>query len=311
MPASVIAENWKLPFVRLAEKCLEGCRRSIAWMHVICVHKSLIEKRLQSSAQFPTMKESFVVLLVCFHAGFGSLERRIYNGRNARGGEFPFIANVEAAGITCGGALISQSFVLTAAHCLRNLDEHEKFTITLGTVDFYPFDEDGDALKFRTNMKFWMHENFSLPSAENDIAVVRLPRLVKFSEKIQPIKISRNGRVDQRTGDVLTVVMGWGERASGGPADFLQTARMKLIPIRDCLRYQSHFVETITMRHICAMGADNEEAYALTPCDGDSGEHHHSNVTKSEADRLIVRRHASGSSRDERTNWHNELRQGC
>lgn len=228
------------------------------------------------------MKNSFVVLFAwLFHVGFGSLERRIYNGRSARGGEFPFIANVEAAGVTCGGALISQSFVVTAAHCLRFLDEHEKFTITLGTVDFYPFDEDDDAVKFRANMKFWMHENFTLPSAENDIAVVRLPSPVKLSEKIQPIKISRDGKVDQRAGDVLTVVMGWGERASGVPADFLQTARMRLIPISDCRRrYQSHFVETITMRHICALG-DNKEAHVVGPCDGDSGEHLHSIVTKS------------------------------
>lgn len=226
------------------------------------------------------MKGSFVILLAYFNIGFGSLERRIYNGRSARRGEFPYIANVVAAGTTCGGALISQSFVLTAAHCLRFLNEHEEFTITLGTVDFYPFDEDDDAMKFRANMKFWVHENFTLPSAENDIAVVQLPSLVNFSEKIRPIKISRDGKVDQRAGDVSTVVMGWGERVSGVPADFLQTARMKLIPINDCLRYQSHFVETITMRHICALGADNKEAHAVGPCDGDSGENLYSNVTE-------------------------------
>lgn len=197
----------------------------------------------------------------------------MFNGRKSRQGEFPYVASIRAAGVDCRGALISRWFVLTAAHCLRFLGEGDILFVTLGTTDYYPFSEDPGAVKFRAEMKYLIHENFTLPSADNDIALIRLPERVMLSEKIQPIKMSRSGKVDQQSGEVQAAVMGWGEMETGATADFLQTARLKLIPISDCFGFQSHFIETITERHICAMSLDNK--VTVSPCDGDSGEYLH------------------------------------
>lgn len=236
------------------------------------VHRSHMASGRNLRRSFPAMRASVIVVLACF--GFGEpLERRMFNGRKSRQGEFPYAASIRAAGVDCSGALISRWFVLTAAHCLRFLDDGDIIFVTLGTTDFYPFAEDPGAVKFRAEMKYFIHENFTLPSADNDIALIRLPERVMLSEKIQPIKMSRSGKVDQQSGEVQAAVMGWGEMETGASADFLQTARLKLIPISDCFGFQSDFIETITERHICARNLDNKGT--VGPCDGDSGEYLH------------------------------------
>lgn len=53
----------------------------------------------------------------------GSRSGRIVNGEKAVDGQLPYIAGVfpffNATGaITCGGSVLSPSFILTAAHCL-------------------------------------------------------------------------------------------------------------------------------------------------------------------------------------------------
>lgn len=48
-----------------------------------------------------------------------SSERRIINGAETRPGEFPWAAAIGLDGMFfCGGTVVSNLFVLTAAHCL-------------------------------------------------------------------------------------------------------------------------------------------------------------------------------------------------
>lgn len=53
----------------------------------------------------------------------GSRSGRIANGQKAVDGQIPYVAGIfpffnETGAITCGGSVISPSFLLTAAHCL-------------------------------------------------------------------------------------------------------------------------------------------------------------------------------------------------
>lgn len=197
-------------------------------------------------------------------------QRRIYNGREALESEFPSVVNVRAAGTTCGGALIDQNFVLTAGHCLMNVIEDQEIFVSLGSLDYYTYVKQPRRVFFKEKMAFWIHENFSMPAASDDIALIRLPKPIKFSQNIKPVKLSSDMEIDKRGERVVVLIAGWGEMETGEPADTLRTAKLQLIPVDECVKYQSNYYETITRDHLCAFQLE-KSANATGPCDGDSG----------------------------------------
>lgn len=219
------------------------------------------------------MRKSFFALLFafeCFKFSLCTIERRIYNGREAVENEFPFIVAVLPKSEVCGGVLLNDLFVLTAGHCLMNTAKGQSVTVVLGGNNFYSFVSEKNKIELKATV-FWIHENFSMPTAKNDIGIIKLPRPVKFTNEIYPVKISKDLKIDQCNKEVSVIISGWGAIEQFEPIEFLQTATLKLIPISDCLKFQSHFAETITKNHICAFGLRNTDSRSTAPCDGDSG----------------------------------------
>jgi Trypsin len=155
-----------------------------------------------------------------------------------------------------------------------DLNENEEATVILGAHNYY---DNGEAGRLRLkSRKYWIHENFSMPFAENDIGLLELPYAINFTDQIRPIKLSTDKNFDGNgtEREIIVILSGWGYKdADYQPAEILQTARMKVIPYDDCIKFKSHYVEKLTRNHICAMGQDNRPGQAVLPCDGDSGRH--------------------------------------
>lgn len=204
-----------------------------------------------------------------FSLAFSVLQRRVYNGQDAKENEFPYMVKVLPPSVRCGGVLLSNRYVLTAAHCLMDVVPGQNTTLVLGGRNYYV---DGpNTVVFKADMKFWIHENFSMPSAANDVAIIQLPRPVDLSEQIKPIEMSTDKETDEDRREVVAVTMGYGATENFDPSTTLQSATMKLIPISECLEFQPHFIENITTHHICAVGEHTKEGHGVGPCDGDSG----------------------------------------
>lgn len=204
-----------------------------------------------------------------FSLAFSVLQRRVYNGQEAKENEFPYMVNVLPPSVRCGGVLLSNRYVLTAAHCLMDVVLGQNITLVLGGRNYYA---DGpNTVVFKADMKFWIHENFSMPSAANDVAIIQLPRPVDLSEQIKPIEMSTDKEIDEERREVVAITMGYGATQKSDRASTLQAATMKLIPISDCLKYQPHFIENITTHHICVIGVHTSKGHGVGPCDGDSG----------------------------------------
>ncbi|KAG5681849.1 hypothetical protein PVAND_011257 [Polypedilum vanderplanki] len=223
-----------------------------------------------------SLKLLHIIIALClsFFLPCCLLQRRIFNGSNAKIKQFPYIVNVRGVLFTCGGALISDRFVLTAGHCLMGTSDLDDVVVILGAHNYYNNGETG-RLEIHSR-KFWVHENFSMPLAENDLAIIELPYSVNFTDQIQPIKIATDEnfeeKINNNENETIAVTSGWGyQNIDYEPAEILQTARMKLMPFEECKKFQSHFIEKVTSNHICAIGYDNRPGHATMLCGGDSG----------------------------------------
>ncbi|EDW59936.2 serine protease grass [Drosophila virilis] len=169
----------------------------------------------------------------------------------------------------CAGTLITNRFVLTAAHCFNRqelmfvrLGEHKISNTTdcawvKSRLICAPPVED---ISFE---KIIVHEDYSQQSKHNDIALVKLSRDVEFKRHIRPICLPVNATLQQQPEEMEEFhVTGWGktekELVSDDPKE---TAILK--KQRDVC--QKFFVSEVRKSQLCAgnLGKDS--------CNGDSG----------------------------------------
>lgn len=149
-----------------------------------------------------------------------------------------------------------------------DLNKYETVMVILGVHQFYNNGEKGRLRVY--SKRFWIHENFTMPSAENDLGIIELRDAVNFTEYIKPIKISTKKDIEDGK-DIIAGLSGWGyKKDEHMPAEFLQTAKLKLISHEECIKFQGYFIEKVTKNNICAMGYNNQPGKAVMPCDGDS-----------------------------------------
>lgn len=111
---------------------------------------------------------------------------RVIGGDETDPGEFPWAASIKLNGQPiCGGSLIGQSWILTAAHCVVGYNP-KNLTVRLGA---YRIKDQGEsqAIEVPVSM-FIVHKDYSVPRPfSNDIALLMLKELVRYTDFIIPI----------------------------------------------------------------------------------------------------------------------------
>ncbi|KAK2896096.1 vitamin K-dependent protein C [Channa argus] len=188
----------------------------------------------------------------------------LVGGEVGKKGESPWQALlVNAKGrFQCGGVLIDESWVLTAAHCLEN---SIKFRVRLGDYERHRVEGSEVTLKV---VEFFKHPNYDSIRVDNDIALLRLEYPIKLTDYIIPICLPGREMAERvlHLNGTLTVVSGWGkeEQDSSKFSSALNIIKVPLVDHSICARQMSH---NISENVLCA-GILGQR---MDACEGDSG----------------------------------------
>ncbi|XP_042556802.1 chymotrypsinogen B-like [Dipodomys spectabilis] len=183
---------------------------------------------------------------------------RVVNGEDAVPGSWPWQVSLqyEDSFHFCGGALISEEWVVTAAHC--GVMPGDK--VVAGAFNLDSDEEDVQVLD--------VAEVISKPGkvysnpVHNDIALLKLATPARFTDTVSAVCLACD-EADFPPGTPC-VITGWGQTQYNNHqrASTLQQAVLPLVSTPDCQKYWG---ADITDDMICAGGN------GTSPCIGDSG----------------------------------------
>ncbi|TRY95445.1 hypothetical protein DNTS_032473 [Danionella cerebrum] len=192
------------------------------------------------------------------------LQPWVMGGKVGKKGESPWQALVlnHLGRFHCGGVLIDEYWVLTAAHCLET---SAKFSVRLGDYDRYKTEGSEITLPVKRAIT---HPDYNPITVDNDIALLRLAAPATFTTYILPACLPSTDlaeRMLHRNGTV-TVVTGWGKNNKTSHR-FSSTLNFIEIPIIDNKECSKHMMNNITSNMLCG-GIVGQVKDA---CEGDSG----------------------------------------
>ncbi|KAM9245436.1 coagulation factor X-like [Leptosomus discolor] len=190
---------------------------------------------------------------------------RIVGGDDCLLGECPWQAVLlnEEGEEFCGGTILNENFILTAAHCMN---QSKEIKVVVGEVDREKTEQ---SETMHTVDKILVHSKYVAETYNNDIALIKLKDPITFSEYIiaaclPEADFANEVLMNQRSG----MVSGFGREFEGGRL----SKKLKVLEVpyvdRNTCKQSTNFA--ITENMFCA-GYETEQKDA---CQGDSGGPH-------------------------------------
>lgn len=192
-------------------------------------------------------------------------EERIVGGHNAELNEWPWIVALFNGGRQfCGGSLIDDRHVLSAAHCVAHMTSWDVARLTARLGD-YNIRTNAETQHIERKIKRVVrHRNFDMRTLYNDVAILTIDQPVTFTKNIRPICLPSGGRA---YAGLIATVIGWGSlRESGPQPSILQEVSIPIWSNAECrLKYGAAAPGGIVEHMLCAGKA------SMDSCSGDSG----------------------------------------
>ncbi|XP_053371239.1 polyserase-2-like [Clarias gariepinus] len=219
-----------------------------------------------------------VFLLLAKVCGIANLNNRIVGGLDAVPGSWPWQVSLQVYGSHyCGGSLINNGWVLSAAHCFKSYIASQ-VTVKLG---LYTLEGNNSYRESRWLNKVIIHPAYKKEKHDNDIALLQLSSVVSFNNNITPVCLAETGSTFHN--GTLTWVTGWGDirvEVNLPSPGILQEVPVPIIGNKQCyclyekskylpvnfLLYKSYLVN-ITDNMLCAGLLEG----GRDSCQGDSG----------------------------------------
>ncbi|XP_019967813.1 coagulation factor VII [Paralichthys olivaceus] len=189
---------------------------------------------------------------------------RVVRGKVCPKGECPWQALLtENNDYICGAIVLSDQWILTAAHCIWRKPS-AIFHVIVGEHDR---EQDEKTEQRRRVVKVFIHQGYNQSSSDSDLALLKLYHPVKLGVYVVPICLpARNSSFIRTMATVRhSTVSGWGRMAQFGlPARVLQRLVLPRVPLHEC---RLHTKLNITRNMLCA----GFRTGRYDACEGDSG----------------------------------------
>lgn len=167
---------------------------------------------------------------------------KVIGGQLADQGEWPWQVALTVAGMPvsvdsqyCGGSLVMDEWVLTAAHCVHMMDDDgsefdvdpRKISVVAGTNKL---DGSGDVIAVEA---VYPHPSYTSTSLDYDIALIKLTRKPNVPYKTVEVPDAEFGNILQQPG-VTTIVTGWGLQNGGRLSPDLREAQIQMLDREMC-----------------------------------------------------------------------------
>ncbi|XP_053566234.1 mannan-binding lectin serine protease 1 isoform X2 [Bombina bombina] len=201
---------------------------------------------------------------------------RISRGNAAKRGISPWIAMLsdsESGRPFCGGSLIGNKWIVTAAHCLHDeldsgvtelqsshIRKHSTFKIILGKHRTFLKDDTEQSFQIKN---VFIHPDYKAPTFQYDIALVELSEKPFLNDYVTPVCLPLE---QVQTGEFV-IVSGWGKQFLARAPEVLMEIEIPVVDAAVCKAGYKKLNRILTEDMICA----GEKEGGKDACSGDSG----------------------------------------
>jgi len=187
---------------------------------------------------------------------------RIVGGSETLPNQYPWqVGLVPSSGGNpfCGGTLISNQYVMTAAHCTVG-SSASQIKVLLGE---HNLSDNGDGA-YRVQVAQIIQDSaYNADTLDRDFSILKLSTPVTFTNKVRPACLPPLSDTDKYVG-ANAIVSGWGALSSGGSSpNVLNAVSVPVIANDQCGNYGSQILASMMCAGKVTGGIDS--------CQGDSG----------------------------------------